>query len=287
MGETPPFFMRIVTLLLIFGTAMSFGQTSDYELLRDAVTYLASDDLEGRFPGTEGEKRSAAYVRNSLKRSGLKTKYQKFEIILNGEVIKSKNVLGFINHKSSETILVSAHYDHLGWGEQRSLDTRKEIHNGADDNASGVALMLWLADTLAQLDVKANLLFVSYSGHELGLQGSEHFEKLLGDQYGNIVLAMNFDMVGRMDNQKTVWYDLNESLTLPDLTSMECNWKRSPKDRISKLDSRWLAEDSIPSITLTTGLHLDYHKSSDEIQYIQYEGMEMIARDVLQFISSR
>ena len=152
------------------------------------VTYLASDQLEGRMIGEKGEKLAAEYIRNRYIESGLKPMgvegyFQYFNAsiktnphsIAPSKKIRGINVIGYLDYSQKETIIIGAHYDHLGYGMFGSLNTGKaEIHNGADDNASGVSLLLSLINILKQ-NQSYNYLFIAFSGEEHGLFGSSYY----------------------------------------------------------------------------------------------------------------
>ena len=253
--------------------------------MKSLVEYLASDTLMGRASGSGEEKIAAECIATKLKRSGFKVKKQKFSFIYDSLKYKSQNVIGFINNRKDSTLLITAHYDHLGMGEYKSLSRPGVIHNGADDNASGVALLLELANDLADSIQNYNLLFVSYSGHELGLFGSKYFSEHLCSKYKKIAFALNFDMVGRMDRQSNCYYDTNvDHLDALVTKTKNVKWVKSVKERLTILDSKWFHEIGVPSVTISTGIHLDYHKFTDDSQYINWEGMERIHQDLREWL---
>ena len=162
--------MKKISLLVLFLSLLGCKQeyTTQNKILED-VTFLADDKLEGRQTGTEGEKAAAAYLVQRFQELDLEPKGTdgyiqmfnfkpktnphedvKFTEVSSDSTIVGRNVLGFIDNKSDQTIVIGAHYDHLGYGGEDSLfrGDEKAIHNGADDNASGVALMLNLHSLL-------------------------------------------------------------------------------------------------------------------------------------------
>ena len=192
--------MRLSSLLffLIFTLSCSTNSVYKNNIIFD-VEYLSSDELEGRSTGSKGEELAANYIEKRFKELNIepigedgyfqefsfKQKSHPHETIITSDSIQEnsvtgKNVIGFINNKSINTVVVGAHYDHLGFGEEGSLygsDSLK-IHNGADDNASGVSLMLDLAAKLKNSNNNNNnYLFIAFSGEELGLLGSNFFVK--------------------------------------------------------------------------------------------------------------
>lgn len=275
--------MRLLIIFLIYASSVSAQKTDSmvYLNMKSVVEFLASDSLMGRATGSAHERIAADYIAGKLKRSGYKVKRQKFTFVFDSVKYKSQNVIGFMNNHADSTVLITAHYDHLGLGEHKSLSQSGVVHNGADDNASGVALMLQLAEGLADSIQNYNLLFVGYSGHELGLFGSQYFSEHLCSRYKKIALALNMDMVGRMDGELHCYFEA-EDVNLDELivNKDQVKWTASTKERLANLDSKWLLEKAVPSITISTGMHLDYHKFTDDVEYINWNGMERIYQDL-------
>ena len=185
---------------------------------------MSSDELEGRSTGSKGEELAANYIEKRFKELNVepigengyfqefsfKQKSHPHDTISTSDSIQEnsitgKNVIGFIDNKSINTIVVGAHYDHLGFGGEGSLyrsDSLK-IHNGADDNASGVSLMLDLAAKLKDNN-NNNYMFIAFSGEELGLLGSNFFVKNPTIDIKSINYMINMDMVGRLNNENTL-----------------------------------------------------------------------------------
>lgn len=194
------------------------------------------------------------------------------------------NVIGWLpNKKAKYTVIIGAHHDHLGFGELGgSRSGTNEIHNGADDNASGVAAMLDLAQRIRSNKKlrKYNYLFTAYSGEELGLLGSKFFVQHAPLELDKVAFMINIDMLGRLDPQKKVLM-VNGTGTSP-------QWKTSlakvPTDttilKIATTESGLGPSDhasfylrDIPVLHFFTGQHEDYHKPSDDADKINYEGM--------------
>lgn len=156
------------------------------EGLKTDVTFLAADDLSGRAIGTEGEQKAADYLAEEFKKSGLEPKgtagfFQPFTVSkptnlheeavigTDGEGVTGRNVIGFIDNKSENTIVIGAHFDHLGMGGQSSLHRGDSaIHNGADDNASGTAALIALAKILKHEKHSSNFLFIAFPARKMG-----------------------------------------------------------------------------------------------------------------------
>lgn len=189
------------------------------------------------------------------------------------------NVIGYIDNGAAHTIIVGAHYDHLGYGEDHNtLWTGKpEIFNGADDNASGTALVLELAGIMKKSKLKNNnYLFICFSGEELGLYGSKYFTENPTIPLESVDYMINCDMVGRLN-------DSTHALTiggygtspewgkiLPEKTKA-LNIKFDPSG-IGPSDHTSFYLKNIPVLFFFTGIHADYHKPTDDADKINFEG---------------
>ncbi|MFT6165607.1 MAG: hypothetical protein ACJAV5_000572 [Vicingaceae bacterium] len=268
-------------------------------MLKSDVQYLASDSLEGRESGTEGERLAAEYISKRMKAIGLTVKgdagyLQTFDFspkanpheekLDSNKTIKVSNVLGMIDNGASKTVVIGAHYDHLGHGISGSLYAKKDgaIHNGADDNASGVALMLALAEELKNSKTanKSNYLFMAFSGEEMGLLGSNYYCKNPTINLDEVQYMLNFDMVGRLDTSKGL--AINGVGTNPNWTKEleKANWENLPfvygESGVGPSDHTSFYLQDIPVLHFFTGQHEDYHKPSDDVEKINYNGIQTI-----------
>jgi len=276
--------------------------------LKSDVAFLADDKLEGRQTGTEGEKAAAAYLVQRFQELDLEPKGTdgyiqmfnfkpktnphedvKFTEVSSDSTIVGRNVLGFIDNKSDQTIVIGAHYDHLGYGGEDSLfrGDEKAIHNGADDNASGVALMLNLASKLRATNVNNNYLFIAFSGEEMGLLGSNYFVKNATIDVAKMNYMINMDMVGRLKDSALAIYGTGTSpIFKQTLKSHNNDFKLVMKESgvgPSDHTSFYLAD--LPVLHFFTGQHNDYHKPSDDTETLNYEGMESISTYIFNIIS--
>ncbi len=264
------------------------------------VVYLASEELEGRATGTKGESLAANYIVSRMKTLGLKPGnagnwYQSFKIPTNPHQVNSteligKNVIGFLDRKAKTTIVIGAHYDHLGHGVVGSLAANDHnIHNGADDNASGVSAMLWLAEKFAMdKKLKHNIIFIAFSGEEYGLFGSKAFMENPTVDQNSISAMINMDMVGRLKEDKTIavggigtssqWKSTLEEIKPSDFTFNYSESGVGPSDHTS------FYLKGIPVVFFFTGQHVDYHKPSDDSYLVNYEGIERIANIVYHLV---
>tara|TARA_B100001758_G_C18339836_1_gene573719 strand:+ start:78 stop:1298 length:1221 start_codon:yes stop_codon:yes gene_type:complete len=268
----------------------------------EEVTYLASDKLEGRATGTISEKMAAEYIRSKFQEYNISPKgedgyFQYFEAKIkehpHSQKIKKKitgtNVVGYINNKQDQTIIIGAHYDHLGYGDFGSrYDGEKEVHNGADDNASGVSLMINLAQSLKNT-TKYNYLFIAFSGEEHGLFGSSYYAKNPTINLDKVRFMINFDMVGRLNTERTLAINgIGTSDEWDDLINEanKFNLKlKTTESGIGASDHTSFYLQNIPAIHFFTGQHEDYHKPSDDVEKINFDGMYTIYEYVKEIVS--
>lgn len=297
-------FLTLAVLFILPSTA----QIVSIENLQKHIYILASDKFQGRGTGEKGEAKSANYIAKELKKLKLKPKgtkkyFQPFSFNLKlmnpddphgpmvdkGE-IKGKNVIGWVDNAAQNTVIIGAHYDHLGEGElggSREANPLEKIHHGADDNASGVAAMLELARYLQTNNriEEHNYLFIFFSGEEQGLQGSKYWSENPTVPLQNIHYMINMDMVGRLDSvtRKLVIHGVG---TNPEFGA---HLNASNKSSLSLVfdstgvgpsDFTSFYRKDIPVLGFFTGQHADYHKESDTPEKINYKG----EKDVIDLI---
>ena len=216
------------------------------------------------------------------------------------ELVKTRdsgyNVLGLLDTGNDSTVIIGAHYDHLGWGASgsRYLGKEKMIHNGADDNASGVAAVLELARYFESKKDELNysILFAAFSGEEAGLLGSNYFSKNMTVNPEAVRMMINFDMIGRLKDQENVlaifgtgttaqFKSYFDSLDSDELKIVNKEPGTGPSDHTS------FYNQSIPVLHFFTGAHTDYHKPSDDIESVDIEGtlkvIELAAKTITHF----
>ena len=298
------------TLFLIFLVAFISCKTdiNQENRIKEDVTFLASDALEGRQTGTDGEKKAANYIANRFKELGLETKgtegylqpftfkpktnpHDEVKFDVNGDgTITGNNVIGFVDNKAENTIIIGAHFDHLGFGGEGSLyrDSIKAVHNGADDNASGVSVLLNLAAKLKEKNTNNNYLFMAFSGEEMGLLGSNYFVKNPTIETKKVSYMINMDMVGRMKKDSTlaVYGTGTSPIFKQVLKSHNDNFKLIQQESgvgPSDHTSFYLAD--IPVLHFFTGQHEDYHKPGDDSEKLNYDGMYLISDYIFNIIT--
>ena len=302
--------MKLLKYLLFFILVISCKQKTPYQNhIKDDVIFLSSDSLEGRETGTQGEIKAGEYIKKRFIQIGLQplennNYFQNFnfkpktnphqEISFsnpkNDSIITGKNIIGYINNQAKNTIIIGAHYDHLGYGKENSLHRGKKnlIHNGADDNASGVAMMIDLASKLRVTNKNNNYLFIAFSGEEIGLLGSNYYTKNAIIEMSNINYMINMDMVGRLNKDTALAiYGLGTSpIFKQTINANNTKFKIIQKESgVGPSDHTSFYLNDIPVLHFFTGQHEDYHKPSDDYDKINFEGMNIISNYIFDIIS--
>ena len=302
--------MKLLKYLLFFILVISCKQKTPYQnQIKDDVIFLSSDSLEGRETGTQGEIKAGEYIKKRFIKLGLQplknnNYFQNFNFKpktnphqeisssnqKNDNTITGKNIIGYINNQAKNTIIIGAHYDHLGYGKENSLHRGEKnlIHNGADDNASGVAMMIDLASKLRVANKNNNYLFIAFSGEEIGLLGSNYYTKNAIIKMSNINYMINMDMVGRLNNDTALAiYGLGTSpIFKQTINANNTKFKIIQKESgVGPSDHTSFYLNDIPVLHFFTGQHEDYHKPSDDYDKINFEGMNIISNYIFDIIS--
>lgn len=204
---------------------------------------------------------------------------------------KGYNVVGMINNKSKSTVVIGAHYDHLGFGEDGSLYRgEKAVHNGADDNASGTSALIELARRLKADGPKTmNYVFIAFSGEEKGLLGSNYFVKNPTVDANKFSYMINMDMVGRLKpDEKTLlisgsgtsprWKTLLDSIAVDGIKIKQTESGVGPSDHTS------FYLQNVPVLHFFTGTHSDYHKPTDDADKVNIDGEISVMKMILNVI---
>jgi len=207
----------------------------------------------------------------------------------------SANVIGFLEGSDpalkNEVLVIGAHYDHLGYGGESSGSLKPDtvaIHHGADDNASGTSGLLELAQAFSSRrnELKRSLLFISFTGEEEGLLGSEYYVKNPAIPLDRTVAMINMDMIGRLNNKKLIVYGTGTSREFDSLVTVhnvDSSFVLSlMKDGFGPSDQSSFYAKQIPVYFFFTDLHSDYHRPSDTWDKLNYVGMEKVVRFVEQ-----
>ncbi|MEP7142912.1 MAG: M28 family peptidase [Ferruginibacter sp.] len=236
------------------------------------------------------------YISRTAKEKYMKGETETLDIKLKIAIADKKryghNVIGYINNNAATTIIIGAHYDHLGYGEDHNSlytgDTR-EIHNGADDNASGTGALIELGKMLKAANFKNNnFLVIAFSGEELGLFGSKYFTEHPTVSLANVNYMVNMDMIGRLR-------DSTHSLSIGGYgTSPEWSVVLLKKDKYFTLnfdssgtgpsDHTSFYRKDIPVLFFFTGTHPDYHKPTDDASKINFTGELQVVKFIYALI---
>ena len=315
--------LLLFPLILFSQENVKFSKTIVIKDLQKHLNILASDSLEGRETGKPGQKMAAEYIKNHFKKIGIppykgNKYYQKFKVesdrhickyncencdedfitklFKKKRIVKGENILGYIEGTDlkQELIIITAHYDHLG-----KHDTL--LFNGADDNGSGTAAIMEIAEAFMiakkqGYGPRRSVLIMPVSGEEKGLLGSKHYTENPIYPLEKTVANLNIDMIGRTDH----YHDTSGYIYLigSDMLSQELhdiseminkkhigleldytfNAEDDPNRYYYRSDHYNFAKNNIPVIFYFNGIHDDYHKVTDTIEKIDFKKVEEITR---------
>ncbi|NIN70791.1 MAG: M28 family peptidase [Gemmatimonadetes bacterium] len=287
--------LGVVTLALVAcesspsSPGSEFEPTLSLENIEEHLSVLAHDSMFGRRAGSEHELMAAEYVRDEFIEYGLEpgvaTYLQTFEA--EPGPYTSQNVLAVIPGEGSlagEWLVLGAHYDHVGW--IVDSDTAL-VFNGADDNASGTALLLELARSLAEWEAmggggpegRRSIMIHAYGAEERGLVGSGYFCDNPTVPMGGIVAMLNFDMVGRLSQNGLILIGFSSSPDWLEILSEvggQLPEFRTSDAGLSRSDQACFYDQQRPVLFFHTGTHNEYHQPEDDIGLIDFDGMMTI-----------
>jgi hypothetical protein len=292
-----------------WGGSARASLTPDSMAIRRDVEYLASPALAGRLTGTPQNDSAAAYIARRYEALGLRAlspQYQQHFIArppAHGSPspsLPTENVFAVLPGRdralSNEYVVVGAHFDHLGTSTEGSLDpdAKDAVRRGADDNASGTAAVLELARLLAASPARRSIIFANFTGEEQGLLGSAYFADHLPVAVDSVDAMLNFDMVGRLKNDRLIVYGVATATEMPALLDSA---NRAPQLKIAAQGDGFGPSDhssfyakNIPVLHFFTDLHDDYHRASDTPDKINAAGEARVvayAERVLRAIADR
>lgn len=263
------------------------------------IAWLAGDNLEGRLTGTPGNDSAAAYVARRFAALKLRAPYPGY---LQHFVARSaaaahtgdtagkatQNVVGIIDGSDpslrNQYIVIGAHHDHLGRSTMSALDpdARDAIRNGADDNASGTAAVMELARMFSVNKPSRSIIFVTFSGEEQGLLGSQYFVENPPVPLSSIVSMLNFDMVGRLEDDDLMVFGTataTEMSAIVDSSNAGLSMPlkvRGSGDGFGSSDHSSFFAKEIPVLHFFTNTHPDYHRATDDVEKINAGGQARI-----------
>lgn len=279
-------------------TAFSQSEVTEKEI-KAHISFLASPEMAGRFPGTAENKKVVAYLIKEFRRSGIKPYNKSYTQDFTAKIrvkkgvtdtpsVLTQNVIGFIEGSDpvlkQEFIVLGAHYDHLGMGgpSSKKPDTTG-IHLGADDNASGTAALLEIGEKLAanRKQLKRSVLLIAFGAEEQGLLGSKYFVEHPVIPLQSIKLMLNMDMVGRMNAEKQLYMGGAASFN----GGMELMKGLGPETGINPIviaydvggsDHVSFYRKDISVLGFHTGGHPQYHTPEDQVSLINVAGEKLV-----------
>lgn len=280
-----------------------YVKTITASALKTHLTIVASDEMQGRDTGSEGQKKAGSYLISQYQKNGIpfptgaENYYQKVPAAYlnakyNENLPDSENIWAFIEgtEKPEEIVVISAHYDHIGMKDG-------EIYNGADDDGSGTVALLEIAKAFQKAKneghgPKRSLLFLHVTGEEHGLHGSRFYSENPLFLIKNTVADVNIDMIGRRDalhkDSSNYIYLIGSDYLSTDLYNIcesenkkfvninldyKFNDRKDPNRFYYRSDHYNFAKFGIPVVFLFNGVHADYHQKTDEVDKIEFDAM--------------
>ena len=315
MSPRRPLIIAVTVLSAACRTAESVpasGATPDAGRLQRDIAWLADDRREGRATGTAGNDSAAAWMARRHATLGLRPLapdgYLQRFVARSAQMAHSgspggattQNVVALVPGRDQtlrgEYVVIGAHFDHLGRSAASAMDpaAKDAIRNGADDNASGTAALLELARLFAARPARRSVIVAHFSGEELGLLGSQWFVDHPPVPLDSVVAMVNFDMIGRLRNDKLIVYGV---ATARELSAIVDSANTAPRLVISAVGDGFGPSDhssfyakGIPVLHFFTDLHDDYHRASDDVEKIDAAGaarVVAVAERVVRTIADR
>ena len=273
------------------------------------VRYLAAPELQGRGLGSEGLATAASYIATEMAKARLlpggeqSTFRQSWQVNVPqiANPVTLSNLIAILPGQEAQfndsPVVVTAHYDHLGfgWPDVKAGNAGK-IHYGADDNASGVAALLEIARALSQVGLlKRPVWFVAFSGEEAGCLGSRYFvSRLSPEQQKQVVAVVNLDTIGRLTNRRLLAFGSQSARQWPDLLRVCAENARLDivltPGNLNTSDHVSFIEKGIPAIHLATDIHSDYHTPGDTVDKLSWPGLVAVSElvsDLVQELAGR
>lgn len=295
--------LRAAPLLVLGAVCLALPaaaqSTADAVALLNDVRYLSDDRLGGRLIGAGGADSAADYLARRFRQAGLRPSpsgwFQSFTVAADAPAAAhtgiggavGKNVIGVLPGRDpalrNEIVVVGAHYDHLGPGNFGALDpdSAGRIHNGADDNASGASALIHIARKLASAPPARTVVFLAFSGEEEGLLGSDYYVKNPVFSLARTYAMVNMDMVGRLRDNRLLVYGTATAQEFPalldSLNTLARFDLRGSGDGWGRSDQSSFYGAGKPVLHLFTDLHEDYHRTTDDWEKINADGLAQVA----------
>lgn len=295
--------LRAAPLLVLGAVCLALPaaaqSTADAVALLNDVRYLSDDRLGGRLIGASGADSAAEYLARRFRQAGLRPSpsgwFQPFTVAADAPAAAhtgiggavGRNVIGVLPGRDpalrNEIVVVGAHYDHLGPGTFGALDpdSAGRIHNGADDNASGASALIHIARKLASAPPARTVVFLAFSGEEEGLLGSDYYVKNPVFSLARTYAMVNMDMVGRLRDNRLLVYGTATAQEFPalldSLNTLARFDLRGSGDGWGRSDQSSFYGAGKPVLHLFTDLHEDYHRTTDDWEKINADGLAQVA----------
>jgi hypothetical protein len=295
--------VALSNLVSIYGTDKPL--TIDQDAYSADVRFLSDDDMRGRDNGTTQIGRAAVYIAERMEKAGLEpggdrgSSFQEFPLPLfdlwprvdEPAVSQTgRNVVGILpgaDRSCTTGVVIGAHYDHVGVGRRHSMSSSRvgEIHNGADDNASGTAAVIQMARTAAANRPRfaCSLVFVTFAAEEIGLIGSNHYVSQPSIPLDRTLVMINLDMIGRARGRVMIGGAVRTPALQPvvrdlqNITSLKLSdFREGYGDGAS--DDAPFVKAGIPALVFFTGFHDDYHRPTDDWPLIDTAGAAEVAK---------
>lgn len=280
-------FFLFLLFMLTTGFAQSQQEITEAELTQH-IEFLTAEELKGRYPGTPENDSIVNYLVDDFSKNEISVLVQEFEAQMrkDSSIVKTYNVLGLVEGNDSilkdEVIVLGAHYDHLGM-------KGDSIYHGADDNASGIAALLEIAEKVKahQNELKRSIIFIAFGAEEQGLLGSQFFVENPIVPIDQIKLMMNMDMLGHLNKEKHLY--MGGAGTFPDGVELMKSLVNSDElnpivhaGGVGGSDHISFYRKGISVVGFHTGGHDHYHQPSDTIEYLNIPGEVKAANYIYQ-----
>ncbi len=279
------------------------------ERMVTTIQWLADKSLQGRGLGTPELNRVAKFLAKEFQNAGLKPTNANGSYLQTwqedvgdlGTNVIMQNVIGIIPGTKPEftgqSVVIGAHYDHLGlgWPDVHAGD-EGQVHHGADDNASGVAVLVELARILSKnLKPDRTVLFVAFTGEEAGLRGSQYYVRHAADFPSDKVMGMvNLDTVGRLEKQKLLVFGTGSAREWVHVFMGAGYVTGVPVESVAtdfgSSDQKSFLDAGVPAVQFFTGAHLDYHRPTDTVDKIDSAGLikvANVAKETIEYLARR
>lgn len=280
------------TILILFSLTFFQMCHAQYDLenkMSQYVNVLSHDSLEGRATGSLSEKKANEYIRLEWFDTKKVSYYNwNYNFMKDSVPIKSQMAGCLIKNGSKKTILIGAHVDHLGIDTTQIVDSMR-IYNGADNNASGIAILLALQNELSKIRLNVNVLLVAYTGYENGLLGSEYIASHLPKKANNLVYVIDLNKLGGLNEIDPELFVSTSESSIEMMKKIQAPFVLTQTDssNLSKTDCKNFINKNIICSSFTTGTKDIHQTYADDAVHINVKGMVVIEQFLMQWITKK